>query len=401
MKLTRTQRLFKDPQAGSLMLLLMIFGIAVGLFSGTLNNFLHEVHHIDQEGRGWIELPREFPGLILFLLLALLHRFQEQAIFRIALLTSATGLLGLSLFGTSLPGAVFFIILMSSGEHLLMPIRDSMAIHMSLPGKEGLAMGGIRSFMHLGQVGGYYFAALLFPILGIFFKGDIPFFINYGIGFALLTTAVILSLRLPREEARPPRQKLRIQKKYTRYYILETLFGARKQVFLTFAPFVLILEYNASTEVIALLYGLWSLGNIFFAPLVGRITDKIGYKKILQIDAVILTLVCLGYGFAPRLFPFRTAYIVTTILFIVDAMLFAVGIARSMYVKSKAASKEEITVTLSTGISINHFVSIIIAITGGILWKALGLEALFSLAALLGVGSFIYSTLLETPEKKA
>ena len=75
-------------------------------------------------------------------------------------------------------------------------------------------------------------------------------------------------------------------------------------------------------------------------------------------------------------------------------MLFMVGMARAKYVQTLSSSKEEVTTTLSAGISINHLISIIIAIAGGLLWESLGIEILFSMAALFGLGSFVFSLFL-------
>ena len=105
-------------------------------------------------------------------------------------------------------------------------------------------------------------------------------------------------------------------------------------------------------------------------------------------------------GFAHHLFSPPVAFVVVCVVFIIDSMLFAVGMARAMYVKENSINQEEFTSTLSTGISINHLISILIAIAGGLLWERLGMEILFSVAALFGVCSFLFSCLLETPRAK-
>ena len=78
-------------------------------------------------------------------------------------------------------------------------------------------------------------------------------------------------------------------------------------------------------------------------------------------------------------------------IFVLDAVLFSAAMARTVYVKAVSDSQEEVTATLSTGISINHLISIIIAIAGGIIWQVLGVETLFVVAAVFGVGCFFFS----------
>ncbi len=85
------------------------------------------------------------------------------------------------------------------------------------------------------------------------------------------------------------------------------------------------------------------------------------------------------------------AYTVVSVVFVFDAMLFSAGIARAVYVHLLSTGQEELTATLSTGISVNHLISVIIALLGGLLWEQLGMEVLFTSAALFGLGSLFFT----------
>lgn len=379
---------------------MLLFGLVIGLYNGIFNNYLHEILNMTKSERGWLELPRELPGLLLFAILALLNRFTEIKIIRIAFLITALGLAGLFFFGESKAFAVIALAVYSTGEHLLMPVRQSVGLHMAKSGKEGRAMGVLRSFGNAGQAAGFYIA----PVILLFFAGagrDGNAFLKYRIvflcGFMVLATGLVITSFIKKTDQTVERKKIHIEKKYTRYYLLEVFFGARKQVFLTFAPYVLITVYNAGPELISMLYGIWSIINIFIGPLVGRMIDSYGYRKILVFDAVVLIIICLVYGFAHRIFVFNTAFIVICIVFVLDAIMFAFGMARDMYVRSLAGTKDEVTSTLATGLSVNHLVSIVIAIFGGIIWQKMGIEYLFGFAAFLGIGSLVFSATLEKP----
>jgi MFS family permease len=399
-------RLYRDPEIKKFFLIMLTFGIALGLYNGVLNNYLHDILNISRVERGIIELPREAPGLLLFLIVAVLHRFSEIKMISIALIISLLGMLGLMFTGFNRYPAILFIVIWSTGEHLMMPIRSSVALHMARSGKEGAAMGGVASARNIGQVAGFYLIPLLFFIFkkinpGASETSFLPYRWVFILGILVVITALLFSFRMKESNKYIKRQPLVFKRKFIKYYILEMFFGARKQVFLTFAPYVLIIKYEARTEYIALLYGIWSVANIFLAPLIGRLMDKIGYKKLIIIDTAILTTLCLLYGFAHKFLPFHTAYILVSVVFVIDAMLFIAGMARAMYAKSIADSKEEVTSTLSSGISINHLVSIVIAIAGGFLWEGLGMEVLFSSAAVFGAGSLIFATLLPKPAPAA
>ncbi len=394
----KPKQVFNDPHIKSFLFSMFIFGIAVGLYGGSLNNFLAEILHIDRFERGVVEFLRELPGLLLFLMLALLYRIPENRIIRIAFFISLLGMSGLAFAAEARWAAVTLIVIWSTGEHLVMPIRQSIAIHNALPGKEGVAMGLARSAGNVGSVIGFYLVTALFLLLGNMDKISV-FRIAFLLGALFTLGALIFTFRLRSGDEHVKRQRLMFKRKFTKYYILEVFFGARKQVFLTFAPYVLILNYGASTQFIATLYGIYALGNIFMNPVMGKLVDLLGYRKILILDSGLLILLCLLYGYAHLLFPEGIAYIVVSVVFVFDAMLFSAGIARAVYVRSLSRGQEELTGTLSAGISVNHLVSVVIALLGGLLWEKLGMEVLFTTAALFGAGSLMFTLTLPKPSK--
>ncbi len=384
-----------------------LFGTATGLFMGVLNNYLAEILSVSRFGRGVVEFLREFPGLSLIFLLALLHRHSETRIIRLALLVSMLGLFGLLAAGSRFPLAVLCIVLWSTGEHLLMPVRDSIAIHSAYAGREGRAMGLTVSFSNIGQVAGYYCVPLVFLLVNRLVPAEagrsatLPFQAVFAVSAVFLTLGILLSARFHKSAWHVRKERLYVRRKYLRYYILEMFYGARKQVFLTFAPFVLILNYGASTELIATLYGVYSTINVFFSPAVGRLVDKAGYRIVLIVDAILLVALCILYGFSHRWFPPEMAYRVVCAVFVLDGMLFVVGMSRSLYARTISENQSELTSTLSTGISINHLVSIGVALLGGWLWEGLGIETLFLCAAGFGVGAMVFSYLLPRGEGTA
>lgn len=386
----KAKQVFKDSSIKSFLFSMFIFGIAAGIYGGVLNNFLAEILHVDRFERGVVEFLRELPGLLLFLMIALLYRIPENRIIRIAFFISLLGMTGLAFALEVKWIAVTFIVLWSTGDHLIMPLRQSIAIHNSLPGKEGVAIGLVRSSGNIGSVIGYYLVTVLF--IGLGHLGSVSVFrILFIIGAVFTFLALVFTFRMHSSKEHVKRQRIMLKRKFTRYYILEMFFGARKQVFLTFAPYVLILNYGASTQFIATLYGFFALGNIFMNPLMGRLVDLLGYRKILILDSGLLIVLCLLYGYAQHLFSQPVAFIVVSIVFVFDAMLFSVGIARAVYVRTLSKGQEELTATLSTGISVNHLISVIIALLGGLLWERLGMEVLFTSAAVFGLGSLVFT----------
>ena len=332
-------------------------------------------------------------------ILAILYRVSETKLIRLSLLLSMLGMAGLALFtgGTKITAAVM-VVIYSLGEHILFPIRDSISVHSSKQGKEGLGMGLTRSFGNIGMIAGFYAVSLIFFLSRKFFhiETDVQIYRTvFSIAALSSLGGLIFVTRLKKDDNHIQRPKFILKRKYRKYYILEIFSGARKQIFMTFAPYVLIVYYKAPTELIATLYGIYSLANIFMNPVMGRLVDKIGYRAVLIIDYTILVLLCLIYGFSHRLFSIHTAFIVVSVIFVLDAVLFSAGIARSVYARKLSTNQAEMTATLSSGMSINHLISVLIALLGGYIWQGLGIETLFSLAALFGLAGIFFALKLE------
>ena len=146
-----------------------------------------------------------------------------------------------------------------------------------------------------------------------------------------------------------------MRRKFWLYYVLEFLFGARKQIFITFGPWVLIHVYGLSPGDIAFLLMLASGIGLVFKPVAGWAMDEWGERVVMVGDGLTLTLVCLGYGFA-GLFPGgpRVALLIAGTCFILDNLLFALGTGRTVYVSRLASDPDELTGTLSLGVTVNH-----------------------------------------------
>ena len=181
--------------------------------------------------------------------------------------------------------------------------------------------------------------------------------------------------------------------------MLEVFYGARKQVFITFGPYVLILFYGANAATISLLFAISAVVCFFFAPKVGRLIDRIGYKTVMVADTLILVIVCFFYGFAHHIFPERIAFIVCCINYVLDAVISLASMASNVYVQELADNQDEVKATISTGVSINHIITVFIALFGGWIWQTLGIETLFMISAALGLLNSAYAASIKTKKK--
>ncbi|GHV76439.1 MFS transporter [Spirochaetia bacterium] len=379
---------------------LLTYGISYGLYRGIQDNYLAELVHITNFERGVVEFFRELPGLMVVLIFAVMYRLSESRVFKIGLIIMVAGLSGFLFAGTGKFVVVLFMVLYSLGEHIVLPLRSTISMHLAKKETGGAALGVTGALDHVGRITGFILVSVLFLILGRFGyqRNDIlPFKVIFGISAAFMIAAVIFVLPMEESQNKSPRRRFYFAKKFSKFYMLEVFYGARKQVFLTFAPYVLILHYGADASVIALLMAVSAAFGIVFNPLIGKLIDKLGYKTIMVADTLILVVVCFFYGFAHRLFPPGIAFTVVCVNYVLDAIISLASMASSVYVQDIAASQEEVTATLSTGISVNHVISIFIALMGGWIWKVTGIEVLFSLSAVLGLLNSIYAATIKKP----
>jgi MFS family permease len=389
-----------DAHIGRFLTVLAFSGISFGLYKGIQDNYLAEIVHIDAFERGIVEFFREIPGLLVVFILAGMYRFTESRIFKIGIALMTAGLVGLLLSGTGKVIVVLFMVVFSSGEHIIMPVRTTISLDLAEKNRGGASLGISSALGQGGNIAGFIIVTLAFFIfsrVGLA-KGDpLRFKIVFAVSAALMTAATLVILALKESELKIKRRRFYFAKKFSKYYMLEVFYGARKQIFVTFAPYVLILNYGADTSIISVLLAVSAVFGAVASPFIGKLIDRVGYKVIMVGDTLILILVCFLYGFSHHLFPARIAFYVVCVNYILDAIISLGSMATNVYVQDIASGQEEITATLSTGISVNHVISIFIALVGGLIWKLVGIEILFSLSAFLGLCNTLYAATIKPP----
>lgn len=396
-----------DAKVARFLTVLALSGIAYGLYRGIQDNYLAEIVHITAFERGIVEFFRETPGLLVVLLLSLMYRFSDSRIFKIGIGLMTAGVIGLLLSSSNAYlGAKFFVVLFmvifSAGEHIIMPVRTTISLDLAKREKAGASLGITSAINQVGHIVGFVVVTGLFFVFGrLGFKRTaiVPFRVVFALSIALMTASVLVVLALRETRLKSERRRFYFARKFFKYYMLEIFYGARKQIFLTFAPYVMILQYGADTSIVSLLLAITAGFGILFSPLIGRIIDKLGYKFVMVTDTLLLVLVCLLYGFAHRIFSPGIAFIVVCVNYILDSIISLASMASNIYVQRIASNQDEITATLSTGISVNHVISIFIALMGGWIWKVTGIEVLFSLSAFLGLLNSVYAATINKNEE--
>lgn len=386
----------EDARYGAFFLSILFAGLGYGVYKGLIDNYLAEVVHMGEFGRGVAEFFRELPGLLLVFILALFYMLSAETLYK----AGAVIMLGGMTLLTFITPTQFFITLAmciySLGEHIQLGMKGTLTLGYAKENAGGRALGLQSSIQQIGTLAGYLVIAAVFTAVagGRAYR---PFF---TVAAAITALSVLCACGVKGHSA-PDKTKSRFyfRKKFRKYYMLEIFYGARKQVFFTFGPYVLILFYGADAARISLLYAISAVACFFLSPVVGKIIDHAGYKIVMIMDTVLLVGVCFFYGFAHRIFPMNVAYTICCVNYVLDSVISLASMASSVYVQDLSTDQDEVRATLSTGISVNHMITLLIALGGGWIWQTLGMETLFILSAILGLCNSAYAATVN-PEKE-
>jgi len=364
-----------------------ILGISQSIDSSVFNNFLNDVFHITVSQRSLLEMPREFPGVMVVFVSGILIFLGDVRTAAVANILAAIGMIGMGFMSVNMGVMVAWLTIYSMGQHLFMPISNSIA--MNLADSENLGK-------KLGQVNGANTAMFLLTSATttlIFAKVKV----NYRVAFIVIAAALLLSavliLNMTPHKSEKKIKRLFIRKEYSRFYWLSILNGARKQIFITFGPWVLIKVFNQGAATFSILGFIIAAIGMVFKPYVGKLIDKKGEKFVLAAEAIMLILVCMGYAFSQPFFKGigkegLALYFVCG-FFVIDQLLTAAGMARATYLRKIAITPEDVSPTLSMGISMDHIVSMFIPFLGASIWSAFGYEAVFLCGSMIAVGNLI------------
>lgn len=368
-----------DPNLRAFIIGVFLFSVNNGILLSTFNNFLNDSFGLTASERGFLEFPRELPGFLLIVVTGILSAFAMRTWSVIVGLLSAVGVLGLAYLSPSIAMMTAWMMIWSLSEHLFMPVESTMGLHLAHDGKHGKRLGQISGSRNLAMI----FGSLVVILWAHFFSTDNIYMWLYTLAAIFSIGGAIAFLRVHLDAEKSVKKRrfiLRIE--YRFFYILNILFGARKQIFLTFGPWVLVTVFGSSPEIMATLIMISSIAGVIFRQAFGVLTDKIGEKKMFLADAVILLFVCAGFALSKNIYLLYT-------LFIIDNLMFATRIARTTYLNKIAVEKSDIPATISVGITMDHVVSMTIPFFGGLLWAAYGYQAVFIAASSVAFASFL------------
>ena len=168
-------------------------------------------------------------------------------------------------------------------------------------------------------------------------------------------------LQNPTREGLPVQHKKMIfKKKYWLYYFLTFMSGARRQIFVAFAVFLLVKKFEFSIQEITMLFVLNNTINYFINPLIGKAIVKFGERKVLSLEYFSLIMIFIGYAFVE-------SKIIIAVLYILDHIFFNFAMGIRTYFQ-KIGDPKDIAPSMAVGFTINHIAAVIIPALGGLMW---------------------------------
>ncbi|WP_238363845.1 MFS transporter [Mesobacterium pallidum] len=345
--------------------------IAFATWSALLNNFVIEVAQFDGHDIGWLHTVREIPGFLAIGVIALLIFVREQllGLVSLAMLGAATAI---TAWFPNLGGILVITMLSSIGFHYYETVNQSLQLQW-LPKKDAprilgllLATGSAATLVSYGLL------VLLWEPLNLSY--NLVYMLSGG---ATLAIALFCILAYPNFAAPHPQvRRMVLRRRYWLYYALQFMSGARRQIFVVFAGFMMVERFGFEVHEVTGLYLVNLVMNMVIAPLLGRAVGRYGERPALIVEYTGLIVVFLAYG---GVYWFGWGVVLAAVLYVIDHMFFALALALKTYFQ-KIADPGDIAPTAAVAFTINHIAAVFLPAALGYLWLV-SPGAVFGLAA--------------------
>ena len=368
---------------------LALTALANGLGSNIFSNYFNEVFHIDSVQRGFIEIPRESPGILCMVLVAALGFLGNIWMSVVAQVLVLVGLVVMGWMSPDYGTMLVFLFIHSLGMHLFMPLNDAISMDLAEKGKVGETLGKLKGVNTL-----FSMAAAVLVFFGFrtgFFSFRSGTILPFALGAVTTAAAIVLLVMMVRSMPRGEgvkNHKLLFRKRYMPYYMVTLAYGCQKRIKIVFAPWVIINLLGQGADTVALLTIAVHLAGTWLAPVIGRLLDRLGVKKMLLVEAVYIAVSFSVMGWLAGMLAggsFGLSSPLTWMVYgayVLCVLFEQFNMVHSYMMRSIALDPSEVTRTLSVGLSVDHVMAIIASPVMGMIWKAWGVQYVFAAAML-------------------
>ncbi len=336
-------------------LILLTICSTVGLqtWRTLFNNFSVEIVNLQGYQIGVIQSVREIPGFLALLVIFCLLIIKEYRLSALSILILG---LGIALTGLlpSYQGVIFTTLIMSFGFHYYETTNQSLTLQYF--GKEisPWVFGKQRSLAAATNIVVGLCLFILSPILSY-----MQLYLLFGL--LIVVVSIWALTQNPTEKDIPVQhKKMILKKKYSLFYFLTFMSGARRQIFMAFAIFLMVKRFDFSVQEITILFVVNNIINYFLSPLIGKSIIKFGERKVLSLEYFSLIFVFMAYAVI------QTKMIIA-VIYILDHIFFNFAIAIRTYFQ-KVGEPKDIAPSMAVGFTINHIAAVFLPVIGGYLW---------------------------------
>ncbi len=367
-----------------LVLMAISMPVAFHTWMALINNFVVEVANFDGSDIGWLHTVREIPGFLAVLVIYLLFIFREQVL----------GLLSLAVLGIATAitahyptfGGIMIVTLISSiGFHYYETVNQSLQLQWINRKKAPQTLGWLMAAGSAATLLAYLL------IITTWRRYDLDFSVVYWAAGGFTTLAALFAyVAFPQFEAPHPQKKeMVLRRRYWLYYALQFMAGARRQVFVVFAGFMMVERFGFDVHEMAGLLMATLVLNIITAPILGKVVAFFGERAALVFEYIGLFTVFVLYA---GIYYFDWGVTLALSLYVVDHLFFSLALAMKTYFQ-KIADPGDIAPTAAVAFTINHIAAVFLPFLLGYLWLV-SPGMVFMLAAGMALVSLTLATLI-------
>jgi hypothetical protein len=374
---------WKRPEA-LLYLMAAAMPLSFATWSALLNNFVIEVAAFTGKEIGWLHTVREIPGFLAIgvILVLLVLREQVLALFALALLGLATGV---TAWFPSFTGILVCTLLSSIGFHYFETVNQSLQLQWIAKDRTPIRLGRIVAVGAGASLAAYGAIVALWDRLGLDY--NTVYLASGGLTLAIVLFAAVAYPQF--QSPHPQHKHMVLRRRYWLYYALQFMAGARRQIFVVFAGFMMVEKFGMKVSEMTLLLLINYLINMAVAPVMGRALGRYGERNVMGFEYIGLTLVFLAYG---GLYWFGWGLVIAGALYILDQLFFALSFSLKTYFQ-KIADPKDIAPTAAVAFTINHIAAVFLPAALGYLW-ATSPDYVFLLGAGMAVVAFLLVCLI-------
>ncbi|MCG6908804.1 MAG: MFS transporter [Deltaproteobacteria bacterium] len=336
-------------------LIMLTIASAVGLqaWQTLFNNFAVEVAGLEGKHVGVIQSVREIPGFLALLAIYVMLVIKEHRLSALSILLLGCGL-GLTGLFPTFTGLTITTLISSFGFHYYETTNQSLTLQYFNKVQAPQVFGRQYSIAAASNIG-----------IGLFIF-LVSFFLYYSMTYMIIGLFIVgvalwgFGQNPERTDLAPQRKRMVLRKKYWLFYFLTFMAGARRQIFMAFAVFLLVKRFEYSVQEVTILFVVNNVIRYYLSPLIAKSIVRFGERKLLSLEYASLIIVFLAYAYVDN-------RLMVAFLYVLDHIFFGFAMAIQTYFQ-KVADPRDIAPSMAVGFTINHIAAVVLPTLGGLLW---------------------------------